>query len=74
MSHLLIWWCCCLFCVLQLEQLLSQVQESNLKFTLGFGIGLHHAGLKEQDRKLTESLFLHQKIQVCELECMCTYK
>ena len=54
----------CVFSILQLEQLLSQVQEPNLKFTLGFGIGLHHAGLKEQDRKLTEALFLNQKIQV----------
>lgn len=57
--------CCCCLLLLQLEQRLSQVQDLNLKFTLGFGIGLHHAGLKEQDRKLTESLFRSQKIQVC---------
>ena len=31
---------------------------------LPFGIGLHHAGLKEKDRKLVEELFVNQKIQV----------
>ena len=29
------------------------------------GIGLHHAGLHENDRKVVEQLFLNQRIQVC---------
>jgi activating signal cointegrator complex subunit 3 len=33
--------------------------------TLAFGIGMHHAGLVERDRKTVEELFVNQKIQVC---------
>ena len=40
------------------------VQDSNLRHTLQFGIGMHHAGLGERDRKLVERLFVEQKIQV----------
>ena len=39
-------------------------QDSNLRHTLQFGIGMHHAGLGERDRKLVERLFVEQKIQV----------
>ena len=49
---------------LQLESILGSVHDSNLKFSLAFGIGLHHAGLKERDRKCVEELFVNQKIQV----------
>ena len=49
----------------QLEQLTSQVTDSNLKFTLAFGIAIHHAGLREWDQKLVEELFVQTKIQVC---------
>uniref|UniRef100_A0A4W3HS85 Activating signal cointegrator 1 complex subunit 3 n=1 Tax=Callorhinchus milii TaxID=7868 RepID=A0A4W3HS85_CALMI len=38
--------------------------DSNLKLTLAFGIGLHHAGLHERDRKHVEELFVNCKIQV----------
>ncbi|KAG8123997.1 hypothetical protein E2320_019324, partial [Naja naja] len=31
--------------------IISTVRESNLKLTLAFGIGIHHAGLHERDRK-----------------------
>jgi replicative superfamily II helicase len=31
---------------------------------LAFGIGMHHAGLVERDRKAVEELFVNQKIQV----------
>ena len=31
---------------------------------LGFGIGLHHAGLLEKDRQLVEELFVNGKIQI----------
>lgn len=48
----------------ELEQILSNIQESNLKLCLAFGIGLHHAGLHERDRRTCEELFLHRKIQV----------
>ena len=40
------------------------LQDANLKHTLQFGIGLHHAGLDERDRKMVERLFVEQKIQV----------
>uniref|UniRef100_A0A9J7XKW9 Activating signal cointegrator 1 complex subunit 3 n=1 Tax=Cyprinus carpio carpio TaxID=630221 RepID=A0A9J7XKW9_CYPCA len=39
-------------------------KESNLKLTLAFGIGMHHAGLHERDRKTVEELFVNCKIQV----------
>lgn len=29
----------------------EQLRDSNLKLTLAFGIGMHHAGLHEKDRK-----------------------
>lgn len=47
-----------------MEDLVSQVQSQELKHTLPFGIGLHHAGLAERDRSLCESLFAARKIQV----------
>ena len=40
------------------------MRDTNLRSTLSFGIGLHHAGLHERDRKLVEELFVNQKIQV----------
>ncbi|XP_036325635.1 activating signal cointegrator 1 complex subunit 3 [Rhagoletis pomonella] len=48
----------------EMHQILQGIKESNLKFCLAFGIGLHHAGLQEQDRKTVEELFLNRKIQV----------
>ncbi|XP_020519141.1 DExH-box ATP-dependent RNA helicase DExH14 [Amborella trichopoda] len=47
-----------------LEMLLSQVTDLNLRHTLQFGIGLHHAGLNDRDRSLVEELFVNNKIQV----------
>ncbi|CAL2235668.1 unnamed protein product [Prunus armeniaca] len=35
----------------------------NLRHTLPFGIGLHHAGLNKEDRSLVEELFANNKIQ-----------
>jgi activating signal cointegrator complex subunit 3 len=40
------------------------VKDNNLKLSLEFGIGLHHAGLHERDRNIAEELFVNQKIQV----------
>jgi len=48
----------------ELQIHLSQIKDSSMKTTLTFGIGLHHAGLTESDRKMVEELFLNQKIQV----------
>ncbi|EDW23748.1 GL23759 [Drosophila persimilis] len=47
-----------------MELILQNIRDQNLKFCLAFGIGLHHAGLQEQDRKCVEELFLNRKIQV----------
>lgn len=47
-----------------LQMVLSQVNDQNLRHTLQFGIGLHHAGLNEKDRSLVEELFANNKIQV----------
>ena len=47
-----------------MDGLLQRVSDPNLRFSLGFGIGLHHAGLGDKDRKLVEELFVNQKIHV----------
>ncbi|EDW80628.1 uncharacterized protein Dwil_GK11465 [Drosophila willistoni] len=48
----------------EMELILQNIRDQNLKFCLAFGIGLHHAGLQEADRKCVEELFLNRKIQV----------
>ncbi|XP_013879087.1 activating signal cointegrator 1 complex subunit 3 [Austrofundulus limnaeus] len=48
----------------EIEAIIATVRDSNLKLTLAFGIGMHHAGLHERDRKTTEELFVNCKIQV----------
>lgn len=48
----------------EMDMVLSQVQDENLKHTLQFGVGLHHAGLNDRDRSLVEELFTNTKIQV----------
>lgn len=47
-----------------LQMIVSQVTDQNLRHTLQFGIGLHHAGLNDKDRSLVEELFSNNKIQV----------
>lgn len=47
-----------------MEQIVSGIKDSNLKLTLAFGIGMHHAGLVDRDRKTVEELYVNQKIQV----------
>ncbi|KAI4335915.1 hypothetical protein L6164_014511 [Bauhinia variegata] len=47
-----------------LQMVLSQVTDQNLRHTLQFGIGLHHAGLNDKDRSLVEELFANNKIQI----------
>lgn len=46
-----------------LQMVLSQVTDQNLRHTLQFGIGMHHAGLNDRDRSLVEELFANNKIQ-----------
>lgn len=48
----------------ELNQILMDIKDDNLKLALSFGIGLHHAGLEEKDRKYCEELFLNKKIQI----------
>ncbi|KAK9203816.1 hypothetical protein WN943_014073 [Citrus x changshan-huyou] len=61
-----------------LQMVLSQVTDQNLRQTLQFGIGLHHAGLNDKDRSLVEELFANNKIQAslnyfsCVLVCTST--
>lgn len=55
----------------QMNDILKNINDSNLKLTLAFGIGLHHAGLQDRDRRTVEELFVNNKIQVC-IYCNCT--
>ncbi|KAJ5056834.1 activating signal cointegrator 1 complex subunit 3 [Bipolaris maydis] len=43
---------------------LDRVHDDSLREALSFGIGLHHAGLVESDRSLSEELFANNKIQI----------
>lgn len=47
-----------------LDMYISMVQDEYLIQTLTFGIGMHHAGLSNNDRQIVEKLFVQQKIQV----------
>ena len=38
----------------EMERLASTVKDQNLRLTLAFGIGMHHAGLVERDRQVVE--------------------
>lgn len=57
-----------------MESLLQRVSDPNLGFSLGFGIGLHHAGLGDRDRKVVEELFFNQKIHVSVCSLVDTFK
>lgn len=48
----------------EVEMVLSQVTDNNLRHTLQFGIGLHHAGLNDKNRSLVEELFANNRIQI----------
>ncbi|KAJ2715375.1 putative steryl acetyl hydrolase mug81 [Coemansia spiralis] len=43
---------------------LARAVDPSLRLALSFGIGMHHAGLTEGDRRLCEQLFHDRKIQV----------
>jgi activating signal cointegrator complex subunit 3 len=44
----------------ELEAVQYEIDDENLKSTIQFGIGMHHAGLTESDRKLVENLFVNK--------------
>lgn len=48
----------------EMDNILVNIKDLNLKLTLAFGIGLHHAGLQDRDRRTVEELFVNNKIQV----------
>lgn len=47
-----------------MDQIIDSIRDPNLKLCLAFGLGLHHAGLQDKDRKIVEELFVSQQIQV----------
>jgi len=48
----------------EMDKIIQSIKDQNLRLTLAFGIGMHHAGLVERDRKTVEELYVNQKIQV----------
>ncbi|KAL0039926.1 hypothetical protein WJX77_011783 [Trebouxia sp. C0004] len=48
----------------ELDQELVSIKDPNLRHTLQFGIGMHHAGLTDGDRTTCERLFVAGKIQI----------
>lgn len=48
----------------ELRKYTSKITDTNLKHTLIFGIGIHHAGLNPTDKSIVEELFVHEKIQI----------
>jgi len=48
----------------ELEAIQYEIDDENLKNTVQFGIGMHHAGLTENDRKIVENLFVNKKILI----------
>lgn len=53
---------------MQIEQLsMGLIRDKHLQMYLQHGIGIHHAGLHEQDRSRVEELFLNRKIQALPL-------
>lgn len=48
----------------ELQYYISKVSDETLKLSLQFGIGLHHAGLIENDRSISHELFQRSKIQI----------
>ena len=47
-----------------IENIVATIEDESLRHCIGFGIGLHHAGLSRGDRDSVEHLFLTGKIQV----------
>ncbi len=48
----------------EISILSEYIKDENLRHTIQFGVGMHHAGLEESDRKIVEDLFVKKKIQI----------
>ena len=48
----------------EMQAIVEQVKDENLKQTLPFGVGIHHAGLCANDRMIVEKLFSQELIQI----------
>lgn len=48
----------------ELSYVLSKVHDETLRSALQFGIGVHHAGLVDSDRRIAHELFASSKIQI----------
>jgi activating signal cointegrator complex subunit 3 len=48
----------------EMVSIIDRITDSALQHTLAFGIGIHHAGLAEYDRKTVEELFCSGRIQI----------
>ena len=48
----------------EIEVIAETLLDESLKNTIVFGIGIHHAGLDNNDRQVVESLFVEGKIQI----------
>ena len=48
----------------EMDRIIANIKDQNLKLTLAFGVGIHHAGLVERDRRTVEELYVNMKIQV----------
>ncbi|KAK9480126.1 Sec63 Brl domain-containing protein [Lipomyces japonicus] len=48
----------------ELAMVLSRIKDEALKLSLQFGIGQHHAGLVDSDRRIVQELFANNKIQI----------
>jgi len=46
----------------EISLLSEYIKDENLRHTIQFGVGMHHAGLEEGDRKIVEDLFVKKKI------------
>lgn len=48
----------------ELSDTLGKIQDTYLKQTMAFGVGMHHAGLVASDRGIVEDLFVQGSIQI----------
>lgn len=48
----------------EMKLIVDSIKDENLKETLPFGVGIHHAGLCAKDRMIVEKLFSQEKIQI----------
>lgn len=44
----------------EMQRVVNSVKDDNLKMTLSFGIGMHHAGLQHYERSLVEKVSFYK--------------